>query len=108
MQHFPIHDLRGPMFEETKRESNEYESYRISGIFSKVEKQLYPGCLNFTSFNFLVKLMYIKVLTHLSDKSFDMLLKLLNEVFFDCMKLHASYYEAKRRLRDLGMRLFIT
>ncbi|TYK06226.1 uncharacterized protein E5676_scaffold237G00230 [Cucumis melo var. makuwa] len=73
-----IHDLHGPMFEECRRESNEQdESDKISGMFPETKEDLYPGCLKFTSFNLLVKLMHIK--------------------------LPASYYEAKKRLRDLGM-----
>ncbi|KAA0068183.1 uncharacterized protein E6C27_scaffold238G001570 [Cucumis melo var. makuwa] len=73
-----IHDLHGPMFEGCRRESNEQdESDKISGMFPEIEEELYPGCLKFTSFNFLVKLMHIK--------------------------LPVSYYEAKKRLRDLGM-----
>ncbi|KAA0036187.1 uncharacterized protein E6C27_scaffold69G00560 [Cucumis melo var. makuwa] len=99
-----IHDLHGPMFEECRRESNEQdESDKISGMFPEIEEELYPGCLKFTSFNFLVKLMHINVLNHWSDKSFDMLLELLNEAFPNGVKLPVSYYEAKKRLRDLGM-----
>ena len=99
-----IHDLHGPMFEECRRESNEQdESDKISGMFPEIEEELYPGCLKFTSFNFLVKLMHIKVLNRWSDKSFDMLLELLNEAFPNGVKLPVSYYEAKKRLRDLGM-----
>ncbi|TYJ99784.1 uncharacterized protein E5676_scaffold896G00240 [Cucumis melo var. makuwa] len=99
-----IHDLHGPMFEECRRESNEQdESDKISGMFPEIEEELYPGCLKFTSFNFLVKLMHIKVLNRWSDKSFDMLLELLNEAFPNGVELPVSYYEAKKRLRDLGM-----
>ncbi|KAL0536331.1 hypothetical protein IC582_025275 [Cucumis melo] len=47
--------------------------------------------------------MHIKVLNCWSDKSFDMLLELLNEAFPNSVKLPASYNEAKKRLRDLGM-----
>ena len=51
-----IHDLLGPMFEETTRESNEQdESDRISGMFLDVEKELYKGCLKFTFFNFFLE-----------------------------------------------------
>ncbi|KAA0060503.1 uncharacterized protein E5676_scaffold119G001090 [Cucumis melo var. makuwa] len=73
-----IHDLHGPMLEECRKESNEKDEFdKISGMFPEIEEELYPGCLKFTSFNFLVKLMHIK--------------------------LPVSYYEAKKRLCDLGM-----
>uniref|UniRef100_A0A0A0LIG0 Uncharacterized protein n=1 Tax=Cucumis sativus TaxID=3659 RepID=A0A0A0LIG0_CUCSA len=96
-----IHDLHGPLFEETKRKSNEQdESDKISGIFPEIEEELYPGYLKFTSFNFLVKLMHIRVLNCWSNKSFDMLRESLKKAFPDGVKLHASYYESKKRLRD--------
>ena len=99
-----IHDLHGPMFEECRRESNEQDEFdKISGMFPETKEDLYPGCLKFTSFNLLVKLMHIKVLNRWSNKSFDMLLELLNEAFPNGVKLPVSYYEAKKRLRDLGM-----
>ena len=47
--------------------------------------------------------MNIKVLNRLSEKSFDMLLKILNEVFPDGVKLSVFYYEAKKRLHVLRM-----
>lgn len=45
-----IQDLHGPIFEETRRESNEEEG--TSEMFLEVEEELYPGCLKFTAFNF--------------------------------------------------------
>ncbi|KAA0051654.1 uncharacterized protein E6C27_scaffold60G00190 [Cucumis melo var. makuwa] len=63
-----IHDLHGPMFEECRRESNEQdESDKISGMFSEIEEELYPRCLKFASFNFLVKLMHIKIMYRLTN-----------------------------------------
>ncbi|TYK21912.1 Transposon, En/Spm-like protein [Cucumis melo var. makuwa] len=63
-----IDDLHGPMFEECRRESNEQdESDKISGMFPEIEEELYLGCLKFTSFNFLMKLMHIKIMHHLTN-----------------------------------------
>ncbi|TYK11309.1 uncharacterized protein E5676_scaffold1827G00180 [Cucumis melo var. makuwa] len=64
-----IHDLHGPMFEECRRDTNEQdESDKISGMFPEIEEELYPGCLKFTSFKFLVKLMHIKRSGHVKGQ----------------------------------------
>ncbi|KAA0046960.1 uncharacterized protein E5676_scaffold68G001490 [Cucumis melo var. makuwa] len=63
-----IHDLHGSMFKETRKESNEQDEFdRISGMFPEIEEELYPRCLKFTSLNFLVKLMHIKIMHHLTN-----------------------------------------
>ena len=57
----------------------------ISNIFEELMNEgrnlLYHGCTKFSSLNFLVKLMHIKVLNNLSNKSFDMLLESLKDAF---------------------------
>ncbi|KAK0588832.1 hypothetical protein LWI29_006026 [Acer saccharum] len=72
-------------------------------LLQQVQQELYPGCTQSSSLNFLVKLMHIKVLNHWSNKSFDMLIQLLNEVLPDGKNIPTSYYEAKKILRDLGL-----
>ncbi|KAL4021061.1 hypothetical protein IC575_019850 [Cucumis melo] len=78
-----------------------------SNIFEELMKEarnpLYHGCTKFSSLNFLVKLMHIKVLNNWSNKSFDMLLKLLKDAFPVGTYIPKSFYEAKRKLCDLGL-----
>ncbi|KAA0053293.1 CACTA en-spm transposon protein [Cucumis melo var. makuwa] len=51
-----------------------------------------------------VRLMHVKVLNGWSNKSFDMLLELLRATFPMCNStIPSSFYEAKRKLRDLGL-----
>ncbi|KAA0040340.1 hypothetical protein E6C27_scaffold460G00450 [Cucumis melo var. makuwa] len=51
-----------------------------------------------------VGLMHVKVLNGWSNKSFDMLLELLRAAFSMCSStIPSSFYEAKRKLRDLGL-----
>ena len=50
-------------------------------LFSEVEKKLYLGCTNFSSLNFLVNLMHLKVLHKQTNRSFDSLLKVLKDAF---------------------------
>ena len=61
--------------EETTSQGN------FENLFHKANKELYQGCRKFFALTFLVKLMHVKVLNWWSDKSFDMLLKLLIDAF---------------------------
>ena len=59
---------------------------KTTNIFQKLlnearNKQHPDCCLEFSSLNFLVKLMYIKVLNGWSNKSFDLLFELLKVSF---------------------------
>ena len=67
-------------------------------LLQHVQQELYTCCIQSSSLNFLVKLMHIKVLNHWSNKSFDMLIQLLNEVLPDGKNIPTSYYEAKKIL----------
>ena len=71
-------------------------------LLNQTRSKLYPDCSS--SLNFWVKLMHVKVLNGWSNKSFDMLLKLLKCAFPMCSTtIPSSLYEAKRKLHDLGL-----
>ena len=72
-------------------------------LFAEVEAELYPGCTTFSSLNFLVKLMHLKVLHKWTNKSFDSLLKLLKDALPKANKLPASHYDAKKWMSKLGL-----
>ncbi|KAL0556569.1 hypothetical protein IC582_005083 [Cucumis melo] len=73
-------------------------------LLNEPRNELYLGCPEFSSLNFLVKLMHVKVLNGWSNKSFDMLLELLRAAFPICSStIPSSFYEAKRKLHDLGL-----
>ncbi|KAA0061298.1 CACTA en-spm transposon protein [Cucumis melo var. makuwa] len=73
-------------------------------LLNEARNELYLGCFEFSSLNFLVKLMLVKVLNDWSNKSFDMLLELLRAAFPMCSTIiPSSFYEAKRKLHDLGL-----
>ena len=58
--------------------------------------ELYLGCSEISSLNFLVKIMHVKVFNGWSDKSFDMLLEILKAAFPMCSaNIPSSLYEAK-------------
>ena len=63
--------------------------------FVAMETKLYLGCYKFSSLNFLAKLMHLKVLNKWTNRSVDILLKLLKEAFLEGSKLPDSYYAAE-------------
>ena len=65
-------------------------------LLSKALNELYPNCSEFSSLNFLVKLIHVKVLNGWSNKFFDILLELLRAMFPMCSSTIPSlFYEAK-------------
>ncbi|KAL5543986.1 hypothetical protein UlMin_007770 [Ulmus minor] len=71
-------------------------------LFTALNSELYPGVSSFSSLNFLVKLMHLKVMNKWTNKSFDELLKLL-KLAFPKMDLVESHYEAKRLMTKMGL-----
>ncbi|KAL6327397.1 hypothetical protein AAG906_019710 [Vitis piasezkii] len=103
-----INDMHGPRNKEVNsNESIGHEIGRngknIDYLFSEAHRELYPGCTKFSALSFLVKLMHIKVLNRWSNKSFDMLLELLLDVFPDGANIPKSHYDAKKMLQDFGL-----
>ncbi|KAA0064176.1 CACTA transposable element [Cucumis melo var. makuwa] len=116
-----LNDLQAPIEHEEETEELRLEDEmpmnvgvdidedRTNNIFydllNEERNELYPGCSEFSSLNFLVKLMHVKVLNGWSNKSFDMLLELLRTTFPMCSTtIPSSFYEVKRKLCDLGLR----
>ncbi|KAL5573309.1 hypothetical protein UlMin_022906 [Ulmus minor] len=71
-------------------------------LFAALRSELYPGVSSFSSLNFLVKLMHLKVLNKWTNKSFDELLKLL-KLAFPKIDLVESHYEAKKLMKKMGL-----
>ncbi|ESR64861.1 hypothetical protein CICLE_v10010473mg, partial [Citrus x clementina] len=68
-----------------------------------VEQPLYPNCEKYSNLSFVVKLMHIKCINGWSNKSFNMLLELLKDVFPMCKTMPTSNYKAKKIVNDLGL-----
>ena len=66
-------------------------------------KELYPGCKNFSKLRFIVKLLHIKLLGRWSDKSFDMVLELLSDAFPKGSVLPKNFNEAKKIVKSVGL-----
>ena len=50
-------------------------------LLDEARSKLYLGCSEFYALNFLVKMMYVKVMNDWSNKSFNMMLEILKCVF---------------------------
>jgi hypothetical protein len=64
--------------------------------------ELYPGYNKFTKIAFILKMLNIKTICNMSNKAFDMIIKLIKEALPDGETLPRSYREAKRYCRDLS------
>ncbi|KAK1270365.1 hypothetical protein QJS04_geneDACA024629 [Acorus gramineus] len=82
-----------------------YKIWTSHGEFLKLlqeaECELYPGCEKFTMLSFIVQLLHLKVFSGSTNKSFTMLLELLNEAFPHGTILLKSYYEANKNTKYL-------
>ncbi|CAN6541822.1 unnamed protein product [Malus baccata var. baccata] len=70
-------------------------------LFGKAQRELYPGCENFSVLSFIVELMHIKCLSLMSNKHFDMLLNLLKRSH--PASIPSTNNDAKKMLRELGL-----
>ncbi|XP_026417108.1 uncharacterized protein LOC113312578 [Papaver somniferum] len=66
-------------------------------------KPLYPNCKNFSKLEFVIRLMHIKIMNHMNNKSFQMILDLIKAALPEGETLPNTYYEAKKLLRNLGL-----
>jgi hypothetical protein len=64
--------------------------------------ELYPSCNKFTKVAFILKMLHIKMICNMSNKAFDMIIKLIKEALRDGETLPRSYREAKQFCRDLS------
>ncbi|KAG5557524.1 hypothetical protein RHGRI_007681 [Rhododendron griersonianum] len=71
-------------------------------LLDNANTELYPGCKNFTSLSFIVRLLHMKVLHKLSNKTIDKFLTFYHEAFPEALNLPNSYYEAQKITDDLG------
>ena len=90
------------------KEGLDLEEDRTNNVFKELLNQasceLYLDCSEFSSLNFLVKMIHVKVLNGWSNKSFDMMLELIKCAFSMCdTNISSLFYEVKRKLRDLGL-----
>ncbi|KAA0032834.1 uncharacterized protein E5676_scaffold359G00110 [Cucumis melo var. makuwa] len=71
---------------------DEHRTNIFQDLLNEARNELYPGCSESSSLNLLVKLMHVKVLNGLSNKSFDMLLELLKVAFLMGSRLFLVHF----------------
>ncbi|KAL5714361.1 hypothetical protein ACHQM5_016334 [Ranunculus cassubicifolius] len=91
--------MRNNMYRNVRKEND--KSYEK--LFNAAQQPLYPECKNFTTLDFLVKLMHLKIINNMSNKCFNMILELIKPSYPEGETLPKSYYEAKMLLRSLGL-----
>lgn len=96
-----IDDFGG--FDGERIENEEGESNKFGRLFDDAKRELYPGCKKYSVLLFVVKLLHVKVLNKLSNKSVTMMLELMKDALPDENLLPSSYYSAKKLLADIGL-----
>ncbi|XP_029128474.1 uncharacterized protein LOC114916287 [Cajanus cajan] len=92
-----------PLVNENNVQQFEVSSSKFYKLLKEVEQDLYPGCKKFTKLSFLVHLYHLKCLNGWSDKSFSMLLELLNDALPEENTLPKSFYDTKKIISGLGL-----
>ncbi|GFP88985.1 hypothetical protein PHJA_001042200 [Phtheirospermum japonicum] len=79
------------------------KSKKFYKLVKDSQQELWPGCSKFSKLSFLARLYHLKCLCKITNKSFTMLLELLNEAFPEGVKLPKSHYEARKVIDELGL-----
>ena len=96
-----VEDFLLPTTEEVEADPNATKYY--DQLFEEIEAELYPGCDWISALNFLAKLLHLKVRGKIANNIFDEILKLLKFAFPRQNKVPSSFYEAKKRMKKLGL-----
>jgi hypothetical protein len=54
---------------------------RFKQLIEEAQRELYPGCTNFSRLTFVIKLLHVKSYCRITNSAFSMLLKILSEAF---------------------------
>ena len=79
------------------------ETKKFYNLLKDAEQKLYSGCQKIFRLSFIIHLFQIKCLYGWSNTSFDSLLKLLVEAFFQGNVLPNSTYDCQKIIKDLGL-----
>ena len=104
---FPMHNMsepmeEGPSIQQPAQEPNK-DAHRFYKLLEDAEQPLYKGCKNFSKLSAILHLYHLKCLSGWSNKSFTMLLQILQDLLPLDAKLPKDNYEAKKIIKDLGL-----
>ncbi|XP_019434448.1 PREDICTED: uncharacterized protein LOC109341097 [Lupinus angustifolius] len=91
-----------PNDDQPRGDASKAQQEKIKEQLGDGNEELYPGCKKYSKISFIVLLYHIKVLCSATDKTFSMIIDLLNDAFPHA-KLPASLYEAKKLIKKLGL-----
>jgi hypothetical protein len=66
-------------------------------------QELYPTCKKYKKLRFLIRLLHIKLLGGWTDRSFDLLLDLLNDALPEGSALPRNFHESKKLIKSIGL-----
>jgi hypothetical protein len=72
-------------------------------LIEDAKRELYPGCMNFSRFTFVIKMLHVKSYYRITNSAFSAILKILSEAFPQFNTIPKSYDETKKMLRELGL-----
>jgi hypothetical protein len=93
-------DDRGD-FEDNSSVQPSDELLALQRLVEANSQELYPTCKKYTKLRFLIRLLHNKLLGGWTDKSFDILLDLLNDAL--PVALPKNFYEAKKLIKYVGL-----
>uniref|UniRef100_A0A2N9IGN6 Uncharacterized protein n=1 Tax=Fagus sylvatica TaxID=28930 RepID=A0A2N9IGN6_FAGSY len=92
----------GPSVRQHAQGPNE-DAQRFYNLLKDAEQSLYEGCKNFSKLSAIVHLCHLKCISGWTNKSFTMLLQLLQDLLPLDAKLPKNCYEAKKITNKLGL-----
>jgi hypothetical protein len=105
---FPMQNMtsgpveEGPSVRQHAQGPNE-DAQRFYNLLKDAEQSLYEGCKNFSKLSAIVHLYHLKCISGWTNKSFTMLLQLLQDLLPLDAKLPKNCYEAKKITNKLGL-----
>ncbi|XP_039805278.1 uncharacterized protein LOC120669560 isoform X2 [Panicum virgatum] len=79
------------------------ELLAIQKLVEENSKGLYPNCKKYTQLRFLIRLLHLKLLGGWTDRSFNLLLDLLNDALPEGSALPRSFHEPKKLVKSIGI-----
>lgn len=79
-------------------DGNNYEK-----LLSEAQRELYPGCVEYTVLTYIVELMHNKVDSHMTDKAIDRMLGMMKKMCPKPNNVPESFYVCKKILKGLGL-----
>jgi hypothetical protein len=96
-------DDRGDFEDNSPAEQPCDELRALKKLVEANSQELYHTCKKYTKLRFLNRLLHIKLLGGWTEKSFDLLLALLNDALPQGSALPRNYYEAKKLIKSIGL-----